>query len=39
MTTPDLADTWAPYLTAGEGLRLAVQAFTRDVGLLSCCAA
>jgi mercuric reductase len=39
MTTQDLADTWASYLTAGEGLRLPAQAFTRDVGLLSCCAA
>jgi mercuric reductase len=39
MTTQELADTWAPYLTMGEGLRLAAQAFTRDVGMLSCCAA
>jgi mercuric reductase len=39
MTTEQLADTWAPYLTIGEGLRLAAQAFTRDVGMLSCCAA
>jgi mercuric reductase len=39
MTTQELADTWAPYLTMGEGLRLAAQAFTRDVAMLSCCAA
>lgn len=39
MTTQELADTWAPFLTMGDGLRLAAQAFTRDVGMLSCCAA
>jgi mercuric reductase len=39
MTVGELADTWAPYLTAGEGLRLAAQAFTRDITKLSCCAA
>jgi mercuric reductase len=39
MTTTELADTWAPYLTMGEGLRLAAQTFTRDVARLSCCAA
>jgi mercuric reductase len=39
MTTQELADTWAPSLTMGEGLRLAAQAFTRDVAMLSCCAA
>src|SRR6266511_2431138 len=39
MTVGELADTWAPYLTIGEGLRLAAQAFTRDVTKLSCCAA
>jgi mercuric reductase len=39
MTTQELADTWAPYLTMGEGLRLAAQAFTRDASMLSCCAA
>ncbi len=31
MTVADLADTWAPYLTMSEGLRLAAQAFSRDV--------
>ena len=39
LTTTDLAETWAPYLTMAEGLRLAAQAFTRDVSKLSCCAA
>jgi mercuric reductase len=38
MTVDELADTWAPYLTLGEGLRLAAQTFTRDVASLSCCA-
>jgi mercuric reductase len=39
MTVADLADAWAPYLTMSEGLRLAAQAFSRDVSRLSCCAA
>jgi len=39
MTVADLADTWSPYLTMSEGLRLAAQAFSRDVSKLSCCAA
>jgi mercuric reductase len=39
MTVNDLADAWAPYLTMSEGLRLAAQAFSRDVSRLSCCAA
>ena len=38
MTVEEMADTWAPYLTVGEGLRLAAQTFTRDIALLSCCA-
>jgi mercuric reductase len=38
MTVDEMADTWAPYLTVGEGLRLAAQGFTREVALLSCCA-
>ena len=33
-----LASAWAPYLTMAEGLRLAAQAYTRDVSKLSCCA-
>ena len=39
MTVTDLAEAWPPYLTVSEGLRLAAQAFTRDVSRLSCCAA
>lgn len=39
LTVEDLADTWAPYLTMAEGIRLAAQTFTRDVSMLSCCAA
>ena len=39
MTVAELADTWAPYLTMGEGLKLAAQAFTRDITKLFCCAA
>jgi mercuric reductase len=39
MTVTDLAGTWAPYLTMSEALRLAAQAFSRDVSKLSCCAA
>jgi mercuric reductase len=39
MTVSGLADTWAPYLTMSEALRLAAQSFGRDVTKLSCCAA
>ncbi len=39
LTVQDLADTWAPYLTTSEGLKLTAQSFTADVDLLSCCAA
>ena len=39
LTTNDLAETWTPYLTMAEGLKLAAQTFTRDVSKLSCCAA
>jgi mercuric reductase len=38
MTVNEMAETWAPYLTVGEGLRLVAQTFTRDIALLSCCA-
>jgi mercuric reductase len=34
----DLIDTYHPYLTAVEAVRLAAQAFDTDVKLLSCCA-
>lgn len=39
MTVTQVAETWAPYLTMAEGLKLAAQTFTRDVAKLSCCAA
>ncbi|MDQ3767396.1 MAG: mercury(II) reductase [Actinomycetota bacterium] len=39
LTVEDLADTWAPYLTMAEGLKLTAQTFTTDVSMLSCCAA
>ena len=39
LTTAELASTFHPYLTMAEGLKLASQAFTRDVSKLSCCAA
>jgi mercuric reductase len=35
----DLLDTFGPYLTMAEGLKLAAQTFGRDVARLSCCAA
>jgi mercuric reductase len=38
LTVTDLAETWSPYLTMAESLRLAAQTFTRDVSKLSCCA-
>jgi mercuric reductase len=37
MTVDDLADTWAPYLTMAESLRLTAQLF-RDQLPTSCCA-
>lgn len=39
MTVHELANTWAPYLTMAEAVKLAAQTFTRDVAKLSCCAA
>jgi mercuric reductase len=39
MTVEQLATTWCPYLTMAEGIKLAAQAFDRDVRQLSCCAA
>ncbi|MFG2059367.1 mercury(II) reductase [Micromonospora sp. NPDC048930] len=38
MTVAQMADTWCPYLTMAESLKLAAQTFTRDVAKLSCCA-
>lgn len=39
LTTDDIANTWAPYLTFAEAFKLAAQTFRRDVSKLSCCAA
>jgi mercuric reductase len=38
MTTAQMAREFHPYLTMAEGLKLAAQAFHRDVAKLSCCA-
>jgi mercuric reductase len=37
-TVDEIADTFHPYLTMAEALRLAAQGFARDVEHLSCCA-
>ena len=37
-TVEQLANTWCPYLTMGEAIKLAAQTFTSDVAKLSCCA-
>ena len=39
LTTDDIANTWAPYLTFAEAFKLAAQTFRRDISKLSCCAA
>lgn len=39
LTVDNLIESFAPYLTMAEGLKLAAQTFKRDVHLLSCCAA
>lgn len=38
MTVQDLGNQLFPYLTMVEGLKLAAQMFTTDVGQLTCCA-
>jgi mercuric reductase len=38
LTIKQLANSWNPYLTIGEGIHLAAQSFTRDPSKLSCCA-
>ena len=38
LTLQDLRDTMHPYLTFGEGLKLAAMSFDKDVTKLSCCA-
>jgi mercuric reductase len=37
LTVDDVADTWAPYLTMAEGLRLAAGLFRNQMPT-SCCA-
>ncbi len=39
LTIQDLVDSFAPYLTMSESLKLAALSFGRDVSKLSCCAA
>jgi mercuric reductase len=39
MKVEELADTWAPYLTMAEGIKLTAQSFSTRVEMLSCCAA
>lgn len=39
LTVEDLISTFHPYLTLSEGIRLAAQAFDKDLAKLSCCAA
>jgi len=38
MTVQDLTNTFFPYLTMVEGIKLAAQTFEKDVTILSCCA-
>lgn len=38
ITVKDLADSFYPYLTMGEGIKLAAITFGKDVAKLSCCA-
>lgn len=38
ITVEDLKDSFAPYLTMAEGLKLAALTFDKDVSKLSCCA-
>ncbi len=39
LTIEDITSTFHPYLTLSEAVKLAAQAFDRDVAKLSCCAA
>jgi mercuric reductase len=39
LTIDDLTSSFHPYLTLSEGIKLAAQAFDKDVSKLSCCAA
>jgi len=39
ITVRELTSCFHPYLTLGEGIKLAALAFSKDIGKLSCCAA
>jgi mercuric reductase len=39
LTVQDIVETFHPYLTMVEGLKLAALTFKKDVAKLSCCAA
>jgi len=39
LTVADLTESFVPYLTMAEGLKIGALAFDRDVAKLSCCAA
>jgi len=39
LSIEDIASTFHPYLTSSEAIKLAAQAFDKDLGKLSCCAA
>lgn len=39
ITVRELTACFHPYLTLGEGIKLAALAFDKDIGKLSCCAA
>lgn len=39
LTIEDITSTFHPYLTLSEGIKLAAQAFDKDLAKLSCCAA
>jgi mercuric reductase len=39
LTIETLTSTYHPYLTLSDGIKLARQAFTKDVARVSCCAA
>ncbi|KAA8962736.1 mercury(II) reductase [Mycobacterium sp.] len=38
MTVHQVVDSWAPYLTMAEGIKIACQSFSTDIAKLSCCA-
>jgi mercuric reductase len=38
LTVEDLKESFAPYLTMAEGIKLAALTFEKDVSKLSCCA-